>query len=615
MRWALGSIASAAALTMSGAQALSAPTPPAPQASVRMLAPNQPVTVQVFLPLRDAAGLDDLLKQQQTSGSAVYHKWLTPQQFAARFGPTPAAFAQAEASLTSRGFTLSVTHTRSFEVTAPASTVQTTVGAALARATYANGKGRTFATSTVTLPSDLQAQGAVVAQFSSRPPLHPNGRFAANSDPTNRYSASGDYWFTDLKQAYDYPTYQAKVNGKALDGTGVSVAVLMENDVLDSDIAVVFNHEKFTSITGKAPPTVRHVAVDGGAPFDVNASFEASLDVQQVLGGAPGATVTLVNIPDLSDTSILDGYVYILESNLYDIVNSSFGGCELFYTAAYNSGVDYTYILSLYDSLFKQGNAQGITFVASSGDEGGLSCPDTNYFTGAGPSRFIPSVQFPSDSPSVTGVGGGNLLTVTRPAPSLASSYASENGLGDPEIANDPYGVGVNVAGGFWGAGGGTSAYFARPDYQGLVPTGASAFRAIPDVAMQVGGCPGGLSLLPCGPNRSDVIIALGGTFYGVIGTSVSSPEFVGAATLYLQKLGGRVGNLNPYLYTVAAKQNAGSIAAFNRPKSGFDGKFSTTTPSAFYNYIFGNGSPKVRALFGFSDLAPAGDPQTASNP
>ena len=137
----------------------------------------------------------------------------------------------------------------------------------------------------------------------------------------------------------------------------------------------MFNHEKFTAITGKPAPSVTTVPVDGGGVQDGDGSVEASLDVQQVLGGAPGAKVTLVSIPDLSDDHIMDGYQYIVDSNKYDIVNSSFGGCELGYTAAYNDGTDYTYILQQYHELFQQGNAQGITFVASSGDEAGLECP------------------------------------------------------------------------------------------------------------------------------------------------------------------------------------------------------------------------------------------------
>lgn len=603
----------AAAVGNSGASA--APLPTVQRMSMTPLAAEQQVSFEVFLPLRNRAELDKLLSDQQKSGTSDYHRWLTPNQFYQRFGPSAQDMATAEAALTSQGFTIVAQHTRSFQVAASASAIKRSFGSTLSRATFSNGSTRIVPDTSPTLPAKLQAQGATVVMFSGRPPMHSNARYAANADPNNRNSASGGYWFTDLKQAYDYPSYQATANGKPLDGTGVSVAVLMSNDVLDSDIATVFNHEKFTAITGKPVPIIRRVPIDGGAPFDTNASFESSLDVQMVLGGAPGSSVTLVNTPDLSDKSIIDGYLHIIESNQYDIVNSSFGGCELFYTAAYNGGQDYTPLLQVYDDLFKQGNAQGITFVASSGDEGGLSCPDTNYFAGTGPSRFVPSIQFPSDSPNVTGVGGGNLLTSFRTPPTLKSAYVSENALGDPEIAYDPYGVGSNVAGGFWGAGGGISVYFPKPDYQTLVNTGSSTFRTTPDVGMLVGGCPGGISLTPCGPNRSYVIIAIGGQLAGVIGTSVSSPQFVSAAALYIQKTGRRVGNLNPYLYAAGAQQSAGGATVFNRSIPGFDGKWTGAAPAGGYTYLVGNGTPRVRALFGMQDVAAAGDPQTASNP
>lgn len=597
------------------AGASAAPTSPPAQVAMSPLAATQPVTFEVFLPLRNRPALDALLRDQQRPGAPSYHQWLTPSQFALQFGPSAQDMATARATLSSQGFSITAQHTRSFQVSATVSAVQRSFGTTLSRATFSNGTTRIVPNTSPTLPASLQAQGATAVMFSGRPPLHSNGRYAANADPSNRSSVAGGYWFTDLKQAYDYPSYQATANGKRLDGTGVSVAILMSNDVLDSDTAIVFNHEKFTAITGKPVPTIQRVLIDGGAPFDPSASFESSLDVQTVLGGAPGAAVTLVNTPDLSDKSIIDGYLYIIESNQYDIVNSSFGGCELFYTAAYNGGQDYTGLLALYDDLFKQGNAQGITFVASSGDEGGLSCPDTNYFAGTGPSRFVPSIQFPSDSPSVTGVGGGNLLTSFRTPPTLRSTYVSENALGDPEIAYDPYNFGANVAGGFWGAGGGISVYFPKPDYQALVNTGSPTFRTTPDVGMLVGGCPGGIALIPCGPNRSYVIIAIGGQLAGVIGTSVSSPEFVSAAALFIENTGKRVGNLNPYLYSVAAQQNAGGLAAFNRAIPGFDGKWSNAAPAGGYSYLAGNGTPKVRALFGMQTLPAAGDPQTASNP
>lgn len=606
-------VVSAAITAASGVSA--APTLPPTPVMLTQLAATQPVTFEVFLPLRNRPVLDALLRDQQKPGTPDYHRWLTPAQFALQFGPSPQDLATAEAALSSQGFVIAAQHTRSFQVSGTASAVQRSLGSTLSRATFSNGTSRIVPNTNPTLPASLQAKGATIVMFSGRPPLHSNARYAANADPNNRSSPAGGYWFTDLKQAYDYPSYGATTNGKRLDGTGVSVAILMSNDVLDSDIAIVFNHEKFTAITGKPVPTIQRVPIDGGAPFDPNASFESSLDVQTVLGGAPGAAVTLVNTPDLSDKSIIDGYLYIIESNRYDIVNSSFGGCELFYTAAYNGGQDYTGLLSIYDDLFKQGNAEGITFVASSGDEGGLSCPDTNYFSGTGPSRFIPSIQFPSDSPNVTGVGGGNLLTSFRTPPTLRSTYVSENALGDPEIAHDPYNVGSNVAGGFWGAGGGISVFFPRPDYQTLVNTGSSTFRTTPDVGMLVGGCPGGIALIPCGPNRSYAIIAIAGQLAGVIGTSVSSPEFVSAAALFIEKTGQRVGNLNPYLYSVAAQQNAGGAAAYNRLISGFDGKWTNAAPGGGYTYLVGNGTPKVRSLFGMQNLPAAGDPQTVSNP
>jgi len=605
--------AACAASLASGVSA--APLSPPQRLSTTPLASDQAVTFEVFLPLRNRLALDTLLRDQQRPGTPDYHHWLTPDQFSQRYGPTPQDMATAQATLTSQGFVIAAQHSRSFQVSGTASAVQRSFGATLSRAAFSNGTTRIVPNTSPKLPTKLQAQGARIVMFSGRPPMHSNARYAANADPNNRSSASGGYWFTDLKQAYDYPSYQATANGKPLDGTGVNVAILMSNDVLDSDIATVFNHEKFTAITGKPVPTIQRVLIDGGAPFDNNASFESSLDVQMVLGGAPGSSVTLVNTPDLSDKSIIDGYLHIIDSNRYDIVNSSFGGCELFYTAAYNGGEDYTFLLQVYDDLFKQGNAQGITFVASSGDEGGLSCPDTNYFAGTGPSRFVPSIQFPSDSPNVTGVGGGNLLTSYKAPPTLRSTYVSENALGDPEIAHDPYGIGSNVAGGFWGAGGGISVFFPKPDYQSLVNTGSATFRTTPDVGMLVGGCPGGISLTPCGPNRSYAIIAIGGGLAGVIGTSVSSPQFVSAAALYIEKLGHRVGNLNPYLYSLGAQQSAGGAAVFNRSIPGFDGKWTGAAPAGGYTYLVGNGTPKVRALFGMQDIPAAGDPQTASNP
>ena len=167
--------------------------------------------------------------------------------------------------------------------------------------------------------------------------------------------------------------------------------------------------------------------------------------------------------------------------------------------------MDETGVLQTYHEVFMQGNSQGITFVASSGDEAGLECPSVNYFFGAKNATFVPSVSTPADDPNVTAVGGGNLAT-THIAGNFASHYVSENADSNPEIPYDIYGFGANVAHGRWGAGGGTSVVFGVPTYQnwtfffGNNPSG----RILPDVGMQVGGCPGGISQAPCpGPATS----------------------------------------------------------------------------------------------------------------
>ncbi len=143
----------------------------------------------------------------------------------------------------------------------------------------------------------------------------------------------------------------------------------------------MFDNESFTTQTRKAAPQFSVLSIDGGAgPFgDGGGTDEASLDVQQVLGGAPGANVTFVGIPG-SNQSFSDAYYNIVQSNNFDIVSTSFGECELFYTRAYNNGIDFTFQLADQSATFAQGAMEGVSFIFSSGDSGGLGCPTNEYF-------------------------------------------------------------------------------------------------------------------------------------------------------------------------------------------------------------------------------------------
>ncbi len=612
----------ATALISGLALASAAPAAPVERGSaVRAASDSEGVHFEVYLPLRNAADLDALIQAQQSKGSPQYHQWLTPAQFAVRFGPTQASMTRAEAAIRAAGLTVTATHSHSFHVVGDAAHVGAMLHTRFNDVRSSTGAGRMIAQSKPVLPAALVQEGARIMAFSNVPLHHTLAIRTASPITNNRYSAEGPYWFDDLKQAYDYPDYT--VGHTRVDGTGVRVAVLMSDLLFPGDVAAAFNHEQFTALSGRPAPSVTTVLVDGGGVVGGPGSFEASLDVQQVLGGAPGAAVTLISIPDLSDQSIIDGYSTIVESNQFDIVNSSFGGCELEYTPAYNGGTDFTSILQTYHEIFAQGNAQGITFVASSGDQGGLLCPSINYGVPGASPKFVAGVSTPADDPDVTAVGGGNLLTTAVPG-SLDSAYVSENGLGDPDVPYDIYGIGQNVSGGYWGAGGGVSSVFGRPAYQRLVNTGSSVFRTLPDVGMQVGGCPSGLAA-SCNATDSAAVVAygvgVGGGFFGVIGTSVSSPEFVGALALY-EQFNHRQGNVNYLLYLAGAVQTAAGgahapqpLQFYHRNVNGFDGLYHGNQPNVNYTYIFGNGSPDVRKLFGFFAAPPAGLPQTPTNP
>ena len=598
------------------------------------------VSFEVALPLRNVDQLQALLTALHDPANPQYHHWLTPTEFGMRFGPDKATVDGVVEALSARGLSVQ-THTRSLHVSGPVALVESTLGTHLQLAqSNTNALGsRVVADSALNLASELNAAGATVMSFGPIEAHVMSQQVTAKlgSRTDNRYGPDGGYWFDDLKQAYQYPSYKTMVTVKGksqrLDGTGATIGVLMSSDYLPTDVAAVFDHENWSKVTGKPDPTLyKDVPVNGGGGLFGGAFAEVSIDTQSEITGAPGAHVILYDIPDLSDGNIFAGYVTAIESNEVDALSSSFGGCELFYFPQYNGGQDYRGILRSEHELFMQGNAQGITFLASSGDSAGKGCTTINYFSG-GPAHFIAGVESPANDPNVTAVGGTNLVTAFT-AGSLDSQYVSENAWSDPEIPYDPYGLGNNVSGGDWGAGSGVSRMWPAPSYQSLVDTGATG-RAVPDIGMHVGGCPGGISKLDkkthfCdgqdnpkdGNGNADrsygafaIAVGDGGGFFGFIGTSLSSPQFAGALALLIEQ-NGRMGNVNEYLYSIAAEQaKKGPPGKFlHTGIPGYNGLIESNI-SPTYNASTGIGTPIVKELVGVGSATAAGTPQTASNP
>jgi subtilase family serine protease len=190
----------------------------------------------------------------------------------------------------------------------------------------------------------------------------------------------------------------------------------------------------------------------------------------------------------------------------------------------------------------------------------------------------------------------------------LNSGYVSENASPDP-LAQDIF-YGTPATGGLWGSGGGVSIYYKKPSYQRLVKSPTS-FRTVPDLALHMGGCPQG-AVSPCAPGRSYDIAAIAGKFYGFIGTSASSPDFVGLVALKIERVGSRLGNENFDIYSLAAAQQTGGLQVFRQDIPGNNGAYSTRPG---YNLVLGNGTLFGKNFLLAPTIPSAGKPQTPSNP
>jgi subtilase family serine protease len=606
----------------------------------------------VFLPLTHTDALEKLLQAQTDSTSTTYHQWLTPAQFKQQFGPNPADVARTEALLQSEGFTIVSEKTQSIEVEGTVANAEKLFNTRLNRVQTKRGNIKLAAAEGhVNVPQALAAMGAVVPEFTTHLAAHVHSRVLKplpNISPVFRLSSNDSFFYpNDLNEAYQLPSFQTEVrppfsrHPAQIAGVGSHIGIVISSVISPTDLASTFNStlplggglnliQAYSANSNLPVPTVTIRPVDGGSGAfnpNTNDALEASLDTQMSLGTAPGAQETLYDMPDLSDASIIDAYTAVNEDNVVDVVSSSFGECELDFTPAYNGGIDFTSILKTFHSLFQQGNAQGITFLASSGDNGGVPCVSAAFANNpTDGTSFVAGVENPASDPNVTGVGGTNLQTTATPGVDDAA-YTSENADFDPRVPAQfqiSATTTVTVSNNTWGSGGGISSVFSKPWYQYLVHTGSDRHRTVPDVSLMMGGCPGDADLatqnclvLP----RSATIIWFGGQAFLVIGTSSSSPEMAGVLALAVELNHGRLGNVNPLIYGLSAVQSLfGGVNApkqlqfFHRGIEGNNNAF-TVEPGQAYSEVLGNSTLDVKNFLGLQAAAAAGAPNTPSNP
>jgi len=471
----------------------------------------------ITLLLQPAAGLDEFLARQQNPGSPDYHRWLTPEQFADRFGLSTNDIARLTAWLQSAGLQVHDVARGRHWITF-SGTVER-LGRALHTDFHRYEVRGELHVAPSSDPSVPAAFAGVIAGFHGLDDFHEASALVQASAPATPQTTSGSSHYLapdDFATIYDVkPLYAA-----GIDGTGVNIAVAGESDI---NIANMQQFRKFFNLPANDP----EVRLYGPDPGFTGAETEADLDVEWAGAVARGAHIIYVN-----STSVVNAVQYAIDQNLAPIITYSFIGCEQFEVTL--------------RSIAQQANAQGITWMAASGDWGAATC---DYIYSPIPQASLgPTVGAPASFPEVTALGGTQFNEGSSPSTYWASrnDANSASALGYiPEVVwnNSPLNSLKGVASG------GPSAFFAKPSWQ--IGTPDDKVRDVPDVSLTAGTHDGYL----VGTTSS----LANGAFAVVGGTSASSPAFAGVVALlnqYLLKQNAiaqpGLGNINPTLYRLA---------------------------------------------------------------
>jgi subtilase family serine protease len=552
--------------------------------------------------------LQQFIGRQYDPHSPDFHRWLTPQQFGERFGPSTQDIGKVTQWLTQHGFRLN---------NVPASGLFVDFSGTAGQVAQAfhteihhyriNGQDHYANASDPYIPSAL---APVVSGFRALNDFHPRPLLrrpgTAHLDRTtgkwSRESAvgshltSGTYPFF-IAGPQDFATiYSIKqVWNEGVVGTGETIAVVGTTNIESADIQTFRDEFGITplgphgSVQMENPPSTVCAAPD---PSDNSA--ESYLDAEWAGATAPDATVDYVACGQQGVTFGADlAAAYIIGDPAHvqrvSVLSTSWGDCE---------ALPQSQASQFYVSLWQQAAVEGITVVVAAGDTGGDGCQyvstdatdglsldneaSTPYNIAAGGTNF--SDVFSETSATYwSAANGANYQSAQSYIPettwndSCASplvlarfgqgftdgfgpngfcTYAAQQPV-DPNTGYPPYFLP-------YAGSGGLSTVSARPAWQtgvpGIPPQGG---RAVPDISMFAGGytwgealiiCDSALAGMPAGTacdfsNANDVNANWGG------GTSLVAPAFAGIMALIDQKSGDRQGQANYVLYKLAAEQ------------------------------------------------------------
>jgi kumamolisin len=354
----------------------------------------------------------------------------------------------------------------------------------------------------VQIPAQLKSVIEGVFGLDNRP-------VATRHSPGPQAAAARAFTGAELAEIYNFP--------QGFDGTGQTIGIIeLGGGYRPSDLDAYF------SGIGLPTPTVIPVSVDGGANTPTGAGSddaEVVLDIQVAGAAAPGAKYVVYFAPNNATSSgFLDALtkaIHDTENNL-SVLSISWGGPESMSTT--NFQVEF-------DKALQAAAMLGITVCVAAGDNGAAD---------VGPKAWDGKahVDFPSSSPFALSCGGTRLLTANG---AISAESVWNQGQADLSVGDD---------GSFGSGGGGVSGAFPLPDYQqqanvpqSLNPPGFKG-RGVPDVTGD-GDPDTGYNILVDGQKVQEG------------GTSAVAPLWAALIATVNQKLNGRVGFVNPQLYSL----------------------------------------------------------------
>jgi kumamolisin len=465
------------------------------------------VEVAVTLRFNHIDELDQLLKEQIDPSSSNYRNFLTAAQFDAQFDPTAEQVKRVITELQQAGFKITSVSADRVLVYATASSaiVENYFKTELHSVRQEDSTDRYMNVTPALLPDGLvplvlavHVDNLIVAKVGA----HRNSITGPIQGPDDGYTPVA------LANDFSFPVQSG------YDGTGHTAAIIIDSDVANSDLNSFFS---YFPITRSGSITREVVSGTDNVNKDVD---EAALDTETIGGLAPGADIILYLIKELSTADINGAADKIVSDNKAEAVNMSFGGNEF---------KDATFAAAL-----KKGNAEGITFVASSGDSG------SNGGT----------VSWPAVEPRVLALGGTD-ITYSGGAYTRDQAWSS--------------------------SGGGVSKLYTIPGYQkGVSGEASTKKRNVPDLAFPA--------------YFADAFVS--GSWEGLQGTSWSSPTYVALQLEMNQVKGKRLGWVNAAIYSVFKQE--GYATDFYDVTKGSNGEYSAKTG---YDNVSGIGSPNGEAL------------------